>query len=493
MFTKTYSLRQRLLIGLGIVSFLYWSAMAAITIQDNVDEIHELYDVRLAHTALALLRITDLGERSPVTIPDSMVAATIEKLFNNWPDLPERQSQVRAPSENSATPSQADALLTGKSNVSKNVRYGKNLRYQVWRDDGTLMFRSANAPETAMTDKTGFSETQDLQGRRWLHYSTWDRHHDVRVVVSEAHDLRTQLVLGIVASSVSPLALSLPVLIFLLWLSVKRGLAPLTSLSREIAARKPDNLALLDDQGVPSEMRPIVSALNGLLQRMADTLENEREFTDNAAHELRTPLAAIQAQLYATRKADNEEERLRAMDQLQRGVERGIRLVGQLLTLARLDPQQTLPDVHAVHLGEVAEVACAELAPLALHRNQTLDLSITPELPPLMGNADVLAMLIFNLVDNAIRYTGQGGVINVSVRAGTTGLRLEVSDNGPGIAIEQRERVFERFSRIAGQDQPGTGLGLTICRRIAELHHATISLSDGAQICGLTVSVEFST
>ena len=115
------------------------------------------------------------------------------------------------------------------------------------------------------------------------------------------------------------------------------------------------------------------------------------------AHELRTPLAAIQAQLYATRKADNEEERLRAMDQLQRGVERGIRLVGQLLTLARLDPQQTLPDVHAVHLGEVAEVACAELAPLALHRNQTLDLSITPELPPLMGNADVLALSLIHI------------------------------------------------------------------------------------------------
>jgi two-component system sensor histidine kinase QseC len=238
----------------------------------------------------------------------------------------------------------------------------------------------------------------------------------------------------------------------------------------------------------------MVLALNDLLQRMAQSLESERRFTANAAHELRTPLAAIQAHLHAARAAESEAERLRAMYQLQRGVERGIRLVGQLLTLARLDPEQTLPDIQPVSLGEVAQAVCAELAPLALQRGQILELHVEPELPPLAGNADMLAMLLGNLVDNAIRYTPRGGQISVAVRRCASGFLMKVSDDGPGIPAAQRERVFDRFYRIANQDQPGTGLGLAICQRIAELHHATIELADGLDgdgvgDVGLTVKV----
>jgi signal transduction histidine kinase len=193
--------------------------------------------------------------------------------------------------------------------------------------------------------------------------------------------------------------------------------------------------------------------------------------------------------LYVARGAQGETERAAALEQLQRGVERAVRLVGQMLTLARLDPEQPLPDPHAVSLGEVAQSVCAELAPLAMLRGQTLALDVKGELPALSGNADLLSMLLCNLADNAIRYTPNGGHIDMALRAEPEGLWLEVIDDGPGIAPAQRERVFDRFYRIATQDQPGTGLGLAICRRVAELHGAQITLSDGPNGKGLAVRV----
>ncbi|MGI9134267.1 MAG: ATP-binding protein, partial [Rhodoferax sp.] len=269
-------------------------------------------------------------------------------------------------------------------------------------------------------------------------------------------------------------------LLILLWLSVGRGLFPLGVLTRQLAARAPDTLAPLEVAQAPAEVRPMVSALNDLMGRMAQTLERERRFTADAAHELRTPLAAIKALLYVARMAEGVQDRRTAMDQLQRGVERAIRLVGQMLALARLDPQQALPDALAVDLATVAQAVCAELAPLALSRKQTLEMQVAPPLPPLLGNADMLFMLLSNLIDNAIRYTQEGGQIRVELQNQDNGLQIKIIDNGPGIAVAQRERVFDRFFRIAGQNQPGTGLGLTICKRIAELHQASIRVTDGA-------------
>jgi two-component system sensor histidine kinase QseC len=275
----------------------------------------------------------------------------------------------------------------------------------------------------------------------------------------------------------------------LLWIAIGRGLNPLGALTREIQARKSDNLLPLDAHSAPNEVRSMVNALNDLLLRVGSTLEAERRFTANAAHELRTPLAAIQAQLYVARIATSDAERQSAMGHLQSCVERGTRLVGQLLTLARLDPDQTLPDTKPMNLGEMAQEVCAELAPLAIQKDQQLELDVSPDLPPAIGNADLLTMLLANLVDNAIHYTPKGGCITVGVHQVDSFLHLEVSDNGPGIAPEYREQMFARFSRMPDQMQPGTGLGLAIARRIAELHNARITLKDGPHQCGLTAQV----
>jgi two-component system sensor histidine kinase QseC len=342
-----------------------------------------------------------------------------------------------------------------------------------------------------MTQRDGLSEASDADGRIWKYFAVWDRHHDFRIVVSEDYGLRSRLVRSIALHVASPLGFGLPVLLLLIWLSIRRGLEPLGKLTQEIACRKPADLRPLNAGEVPREVRPLVDSLNDLLGRIGFGLESERRFTANAAHELRTPLAAIQAQAYLVRNADSEAERQAAVAQLQRGIARAIRLVAQMLTMARLDPQQALPETQPVDWQSVAEAVCADLAPLALQRRQTLELQVEPGLLPLPGNADMVSMLLSNLVDNAIRYTQAGGHIRVEVTSEAGAIDLRVNDDGPGIPAHLRERVFERFYRVASPEQAGTGLGLAICQRIAELHGASIRLQAGADGTGTTALVRF--
>lgn len=462
-----------------------------LTLQDNMDEVHELYDIHLAHTALALLRQSDPGTRDTTLVTGRAASAMIEQMFKQWPDLPERVTQDHPLLSERGQQNPVTSVVARNALVSRNVQYGQTLRYQIWRSDGHLAFQSVNAPDTPMTEMLGFSDSKDTQGTVWRHYSIWNRSHELRAVVSEANDLRTQLVRSIAIRSIDPIVLGMPVFILLLWLSVRSGLVPLTKLGREIAMRQPSSLALLDESSTQRELRPIVSALNDLLRRIEHALENQRRFNANAAHELGTPLAAIQAHLYVAHHAEDDKERQLALNQAQLCVERGIRLVSQMLTLSRLDPQQALPDMANINLGQIAQNVCAELAPIALQRSQNLELVATPEPMFLDGNADLLHRLIGNLVDNAIRYTPAGGHISVQVCQVPTGLRLTVNDDGPGIPTDQLDQVFNRFYRLADQSSNGSGLGLAICRSIANLHHAQISLSQGSNGRGLAARVDF--
>jgi len=484
------SLSQRLLVSLFIVSFTYWGVIAWLTIRDSVDEVYELFDAHLAQTAVALPRVADPDDKEAILIQNQADTPSLREIFQKWPNLAEHRAKTGSGAGNSDSPSAAPARADTSNSISSlQGEYDMTLRFQVWNRQGQLIMKSPNARDTAMTDRDGFSETTSQAGQIWRHFGIWDRHRQVRVLVTEAHDVRNRLIRSITLHVASPLALGLPVLLFLLWFSISRGLNPLAHLTREIASRKPESLTPLDANDAPGEVRPMVSALNDLLLRMTYSLGSERRFTANAAHELRTPLAAIQAQLHAARAAEGEDERLRAMDQLQRGVERGKRLVGQLLTLARLDPEHALPEAQPTNPGEMAEAICAELAPLALQKDQDLELLVAPDLPWISANSDLLSVLLGNLVDNSIRYTPRKGHIRVAIRQHETGVLMEVSDDGPGIPASQRERAFERFYRIAGQDQPGTGLGLAICCRIAELHGARVDMADGPDGRGLTIRV----
>jgi two-component system sensor histidine kinase QseC len=366
-------------------------------------------------------------------------------------------------------------------------KYQRRLRFQIWSTDGRLLMRSKNAPETPLTASDGFSETQGADGH-WRHFSQWNDSRSAQVQVSENHHIRDELIGHIAWRLLVPALFGLPLIGLWVWLATRHGLASLDGIARQIARRAPQQLQPLTPASAPEEIRTMLEALNGLFQRVAAALEGERRFTADAAHELRTPLAALQTQLQVALRARDDDERSRSLAQLQSGLTRASHLVDQMLQLARLDPESGLPDPQPVDLGILAEAVCADLGPLILEKNLDFALAAAPGCT-VTGQAEWLRVLIRNLVDNAVRYTPPGGQLLVSVAADDGQCRLSVSDSGPGIPALERESVLRRFHRLAQGTQPGSGLGLAIVARIAELHAAELELAAGTGGRGLRVSV----
>ena len=432
MTTAWFSLRRRLLgLLLGGVAAA-WLATMVFSYVDAHHEVDKLFDAQLAQAAQTLLALA--GHEGGEDIEDLGDAAH---------------------------------------------KYQRRLRFQIWSADGKLLMRSKNAPETPLTASAGFSETQGEDGH-WRHFSQWNDERTTQVQVSENHHIRDELIGHIAWRLLVPALFGLPLIGFWVWLATRHGLASLDGIAQQIACRAPQQLQALTPAAAPEEIRTMLEALNGLFQRV------------ETAHELRTPLAALQAQLQVALRARDDEERSRSLAQLQSGLTRAAHLVDQMLQLARLDPESGLPNPQPVDLGNLAEAVCADLGPLILAKN--LDFALTGEPGcSVTGQAEWLRVMIRNLVDNAIRYTPPGGQLLVSVAADDGACRLSVSDSGPGIPAAERESVLRRFHRLDQGTQPGSGLGLAIVARIAELHGAELELTEGEDGQGLRVSVAWKT
>jgi two-component system, OmpR family, sensor kinase len=283
------------------------------------------------------------------------------------------------------------------------------------------------------------------------------------------------------------------VLLLVIWFAVAHVLEPVRRLTGQVRARRVDALDALPDTPLPEEVQPLVTALNELLARLRAALERERAFMADAAHELRSPLTALHLQMGMLAKASDESERRHAMTTLSAGVQRAIRLVEQMLALARQEPRADAPRLP-VRLDDLAREVVSELVPLADAGH--IDLGVSrADAAVVTGDADALRTLLRNLIDNAVRYTPAGGQVDVAIEAppagGMRGALLTVSDNGPGISAQDRARVFDRFYRRAGTQPPGSGLGLAIVRAIVAAHGATITLGEGGGGKGLSVAVSF--
>jgi two-component system OmpR family sensor kinase len=257
-----------------------------------------------------------------------------------------------------------------------------------------------------------------------------------------------------------------------------------------VRARTPAALQPLPELGLPEEVQPLVHALNDLLGRLGRAMVAQKGFIADAAHELRTPLTAVQLQLEEARLAGTVEEREAAFDDLQRGVSRAIHLVAQLLTLARQEPEVSQSVFQRVDLSEIARLVVAEQTPLAMARQVDVGISEAVE-SVIQGDPEGLRVMLGNLVDNAIRYSPAGGRVDVAVLHEDHRALLTVVDEGPGIPVADRGRVFDRFFRGSELDVPGSGLGLAIVKSIVDRHLATIQLDSGPGERGLSVSVAF--
>jgi len=289
-----------------------------------------------------------------------------------------------------------------------------------------------------------------------------------------------------------PLAALIPFLGVLIWYAVGRGLRPLATMSRAVAKRQPDAMAPLAETGLPEELRPLAGSLNALLARLDDALNAQRRFTADAAHELRTPLAALKLQVELVERAPDDGARGAALAELEEGVDRASHLVEQLLAMARLEPEALARNFGDCDLVAIAKDVIVARATLAADRKIDLGLARSATVRA-RGDAASLSMLLANLLDNALRYTPEGGRIDVAIDDDAGHAIFSVADTGPGIPASERERVFDRFHRgaHAGADQNGSGLGLSIVKRIADAHGATVALDSGAEGRGLVARVCF--
>lgn len=368
-------------------------------------------------------------------------------------------------------------------------RYSRRVMFQVWQDGTALRLHSQNAPNTPLSAvRQGFSDAA-IDGSRWRVFSAWDAGRGVLVQVAEQFEERDELTTAVARNFVLPLAITLPILGLLVWGAVGRATRSLTEVNEQVASRAADSLAPIDITDAPSEIDALVTNLNGLFGRVSGLIERERRFTADAAHELRTPLAAIRAQAQVARGAADETERARALDGVMAGCDRAARAVEQMLTLARLAPDAVSFQPTAVDLGGVLTAAIVDLAPAALAKEIDFELKDGRGVC-VSGDAGLLGILFRNIIDNAIRYSGPHARVDVQVGTRGSAARIAVRDTGPGIPADQRAHIGRRFYRAPGTEEPGSGLGLSIVQRIVDLHGGEIQFEAPATGAGLQVTIE---
>lgn len=368
-------------------------------------------------------------------------------------------------------------------------QYATALMFQVYQS-GRLMLKSADAPSRPMMAggaPAAQYATLSLAGASWRVYRAPDRTRALEVIVAERLDARREVLWAVLRSSLWPLAVALPLLAAATWWVVRRGTAPLRALSRAIMSRQPHALEPIADPGIPRELQPLLRSMNGLFQRIATLLDSERRFTADAAHELRTPIAAIRMQAQVAAAAAEPAARQHALGATIDGCDRATRLVEQLLTLARLEANG-VTDQRCLDLRQLLRQVVAELAPQSAAKQQ--ELSFDADRACLVqGNELLLAILCRNLIDNAVRYSPVKASVALRLRCDKDRFRLTIEDSGPGMAAADLLRVGERFFRVAGSGASGSGLGWSIARRIAAPHGFALCAEPSARLGGLAVGL----
>jgi two-component system sensor histidine kinase QseC len=328
-------------------------------------------------------------------------------------------------------------------------------------------------------------------GSQWRVFGAQGSEGDVQVFVGEQVDTRDSILWAVLHAVLMPLMYALPLLAVVGWLAVRKGLAPLRHLSQALVQRQPQALDAVVLSDMPSEVEPVVQALNALFERIQTMVDLERRFTADAAHELRTPIAAIRMQAQVALGAGTDTvQRQHALNCTLAGCDRAVHLVEQLLTLSRLESSSDAAPSAQVDVSAVAQRVAADLALAALARAQALELEAPPNA---MIQADnmLTSVLVRNLLDNAMRYSPEGARVALVIRSDAHHVTLQVEDSGPGLEDAEMARLGERFYRVLGTEQAGSGLGWSIVRRIAKVYAAQVNVSRSTALGGLCVSVQW--
>lgn len=393
-----------------------------------------------------------------------------------------------------ALPSQFQAPMAppfdggGSATGADLLRADEDVVIHIWDGSGRSLYLSHSRPALPPRAELGFTNAQTESGE-WRIYSV--QLGPAVVQIAQPLSARRTLAAHMALRTVAPLLLLLPLLAWLVWMAVGRGLRPLREIATEVRARDANTLAPLAVRDMPDEIAPLSAALNQLLARLAHAIDTQRAFVADAAHALRTPLTALQLQAQLVERAESADARQAALGQLRQGLERLTHMVAQLLTLARQEPGAAPPPHEPVNLRALAGEVVVQMSQAAIDRHIDLGLEDGGTQGPVTvrGDADALRILLTNLVDNALHYIPRGGRVDVCVAHTGRGIELVVTDNGPGIPPDERARVFDRFYRAPDAPTGGSGLGLAIVAEVAQSHGAQVALEDAAP--GLRVRVVF--
>jgi two-component system sensor histidine kinase QseC len=448
------SLQARLLGLLLLMVTLVWLGAAVLTWRDASDEIGELLDGHLAQSAALLIvqqTNRDIG----------------------------------------ASDGHADDDTHEREDAPTLHKYAPKVAFQVFHE-GQLTMRSSNTTSAPMSKVVrGFSTVRLPDNSQWRVYGAAGNEGDVQVFVGELVKSRESILWAVLLAMLMPLMYALPLLAVVGWLAVRNGLAPLRQLSQAVARRQPQALDPVVLKDVPAEIDPVVKSLNALFERIQTMMASERRFTSDAAHELRTPIAAIRTQAQVALGAgDDTAQRQHALLFTLAGCDRASHLVEQLLTLSRLESSSSAPPSGLVDLAGVTRRVAGELAMTALGRGQELGLE-APEHAYIQADDILSGVLVRNLLDNALRYSPDGARVGVSVKSEADQVTLQVEDSGAGLSEADMARLGERFYRVLGTGQTGSGLGWSIVRRIAHVYQASVEVTRSKKLGGLCVTIRW--
>ena len=453
------SMRRTLLVVLLGTLALLMGVAGFFSYRAGLQEAGEMFDARLVQSTRVLIGLVDEPLSDLSAFPGDAI------VLRGW------HGQAKGVGEELA--------------FKEGHAYESKLAFQVWGRDHRLLLRSDSAPTTSLAPLEPGYASPIIGGEQWRTFTM--RTKEGRWFQSgERSDIRQELAEDIAGGTLLPLLLALPLMALVIWWSVSHVTRSLRRVSDQIGQRDPERMSPLDLGDVPREAHGLVHAVNGLLARLNEALARERRFVADAAHELRTPISALKVHAGNVRQSSDEAGRVQAQDLMEDAVGRLERLVAQLLTLSRAEALSRVPPARLSLDAIVATEVDALRTFFDLNRQY---LALELESVDVKGNEVALTALIRNVLENAIRYTPAKGSIFVCVRREGNTATLIVADSGPGIAMEERERVFDRFYRTLGSGVPGSGLGLSIVREVADAHGASVTLGTSARLGGLEVRV----
>ena len=463
------SIRYHLMMRLFLVLLVLIGAGAIIGYKDLQHESRELFDAQLARSARLIL---------------SLVQADIEQ--NNFSSIQQFLNENRLIPPAAISGEQYDKQV---ELVSGHI-YETKLGFQVWDDFGNLILKSQNVPLTPISQElNGYSNSHFLDND-WRIFSLTSKDSQYRCIAAERLDVRSDLI-GKISADLSILFIALiPVLSITMWFAISQGLASLQNLASQINRLGADRLDSVSGENLPAEIKTISGALNQLLLKLKNAMAREKRITSDAAHELRTPLAAVKIHAELAKMADNKEDRIDSIEHVLLGIDRTTHLVDQILALARLEPESFNQKLMPLSLTDLVIEEVAMLVPLSLAKEVDIAICESDQLD-IVAEDTSLRLLVRNLLNNAVSYTQHGGKVEVFVFSVDKKACLVIKDNGPGIPEQERERVLQRFYRVENHQTPGCGIGLSIVSRVVELLNANFKMESVETGSGLKVTVCF--